>query len=81
MCAGRCFLADWLIFLDHETIHRKVEGPADYRVKSEESDVLSADLRKRGFKFVGTTTMYSFLAECGMVNDHDTTCFKRVAQP
>lgn len=38
------------------------------------SDAISKDLKKRGFKFVGTTTIYAFMQAVGMVNDHLTTC-------
>jgi DNA-3-methyladenine glycosylase I len=46
------------------------------------SEALSADLRKRGFKFVGPTIMYAFMQAVGMVNDHEARCFrfKQVAQ-
>jgi DNA-3-methyladenine glycosylase I len=40
------------------------------------SEALSADLRKRGFKFVGPTIMYAFMQAVGMVNDHETRCFR-----
>lgn len=40
------------------------------------SDELSKDLLKRGFKFVGSTIMYSFMQAVGMVNDHDSSCFR-----
>lgn len=39
------------------------------------SDALSKALKKRGFKFVGTTICYSFMQACGLVNDHVTSCF------
>lgn len=39
------------------------------------SDNLSKQLKKRGFKFVGTTTCYSFMQACGLINDHTTGCF------
>lgn len=39
------------------------------------SDALSKDLKKRGFKFVGSTIMYAFMQATGMVNDHTTDCF------
>ena len=38
---------------------------------------LSNDLRKRGFRFVGPTTMYAFMQAVGMVNDHEEGCFRR----
>jgi DNA-3-methyladenine glycosylase I len=41
-----------------------------------ESDKLSVDLKKRGFKFVGTTICYAFMQSAGMVNDHLVTCFR-----
>ena len=43
---------------------------------SNESDLLSKDLSKRGFKFVGSTIMYAFMQATGMVNDHTTDCFR-----
>ncbi|MEE9466283.1 MAG: DNA-3-methyladenine glycosylase I [Candidatus Neomarinimicrobiota bacterium] len=44
-------------------------------VSSPESDELSADLRKRGFKFVGTKICYAYMQSIGLVNDHLTSCF------
>ncbi len=41
-----------------------------------ESDALSQDLKKRGFKFVGSTIMYAYMQAVGMVNDHVTNCFR-----
>jgi DNA-3-methyladenine glycosylase I len=41
-----------------------------------ESDVMSKDLKKRGFSFVGTTICYAFMQAVGMVNDHLTGCFR-----
>jgi DNA-3-methyladenine glycosylase I len=43
---------------------------------SPESDALSKDLRKRGFKFVGSTIMYAHMQATGMVNDHVVSCFR-----
>lgn len=64
-------------------IWRFIDGAAkdrkrgeDIRAVSEESDAMSKDLRKRGFKFVGSTICYSFMQAVGMVNDHDHTCFR-----
>lgn len=48
----------------------------DIRAVSEESDAMSKDLRKRGFKFVGSTICYSLMQAVGMVNDHDHNCFR-----
>ncbi|MDE3089342.1 MAG: DNA-3-methyladenine glycosylase I [Chloroflexota bacterium] len=43
---------------------------------SKESDAMSADLKARGFKFVGSTICYAFMQAAGMVNDHATDCFR-----
>src|SRR5262249_50266384 len=50
--------------------HQKV--PA----KTPESDAMSKDLKKRGFRFVGSTICYAFMQAVGMVNDHLTSCFR-----
>jgi DNA-3-methyladenine glycosylase I len=44
--------------------------------KTAESDAMSKDLKKRGFRFVGSTICYAFMQAIGMVNDHATTCFR-----
>jgi DNA-3-methyladenine glycosylase I len=41
------------------------------------ADALSKDLRRRGFRFVGPTTVYAFMQAVGMVNDHERSCFRR----
>ncbi|HEV8573470.1 MAG TPA: DNA-3-methyladenine glycosylase I [Dehalococcoidia bacterium] len=41
-----------------------------------ESDTMSKDLKKRGFRFVGSTICYAFMQAVGMVNDHEVTCFR-----
>ena len=43
---------------------------------TKESDALSEDLKKRGFKFVGTTIIYAHMQACGLVNDHTIGCFR-----
>jgi DNA-3-methyladenine glycosylase I len=48
----------------------------DVPPRSPESDALSADLRARGFKFVGSTICYALMQSVGMVNDHIVTCFR-----
>ncbi len=48
----------------------------DVPAKTPESDLMSKDLRKRGFKFVGSTICYAFMQAVGMVNDHITDCFR-----
>ncbi|DAB33395.1 MAG TPA: DNA-3-methyladenine glycosylase I [Sulfurospirillum sp. UBA12182] len=50
----------------------------DYKTapcKSEISDALTKELKKRGFKFVGSVTIYAFMQACGMINDHEESCF------
>ena len=44
--------------------------------KTPESDAMSKDLQKRGFRFVGSTICYAFMQAVGMVNDHLTGCFR-----
>lgn len=44
--------------------------------KTMESDLMSKDLKKRGFKFVGSTICYAYMQACGMVNDHTVDCFR-----
>lgn len=43
--------------------------------KNNLSDKISNDLKKRGFKFIGSTTIYSYLQSCGLINDHNNNCF------
>ncbi len=50
---------------------------ADYAATSPESDALSRDLKKRGFKFVGSTIVYAHMQATGLVNDHSRDCFRR----
>lgn len=63
-------------FVDGEPIDgkRKLHGHVPSR--TEISDAISKDLKKRGFKFVGSTIMYAFMQATGMVNDHLTSCFR-----
>jgi len=44
--------------------------------RTDESDAMSKDLKKRGFNFVGSTICYAFMQATGMVNDHLVTCFR-----
>ena len=48
----------------------------DVPAKTPESDAMSKDLKRRGFKFVGSTICYAFMQAVGMVNDHLTDCFR-----
>jgi len=49
----------------------------DIPARTEESDALSRDLRRRGFTFVGSTICYAFMQAVGLVNDHTVWCFRR----
>jgi len=44
--------------------------------RTEVSDALSKDLKRRGFKFVGTTILYAFMQATGLANDHTAQCFR-----
>lgn len=48
----------------------------EFQVKTELSDNISKDLKKRGMKYTGSVIIYSYLQAIGVVNDHETTCFK-----
>jgi len=61
-------------FTDYKTIQRECQTMADIPTKSVESDAMSEDLKKRGFKFVGATICYAFMQAIGMVNDHLVDC-------
>jgi DNA-3-methyladenine glycosylase I len=63
-------------FVGGKPLDRKVSSMRDVPAKTPESDALSKDLLKRGFKFVGSTICYAFMQATGMVNDHETTCFR-----
>ncbi len=63
-------------FVDGETIRNSWKKLGDIPCTSPESDAMSRDLKKRGFKFVGSTICYAFMQSAGMVNDHLTCCFR-----
>ena len=63
-------------FVVGKPIVNKVKGHGDVPAKTEVSDAISKDLKKRGFNFVGSTIMYAFMQATGMVNDHLVTCFR-----
>lgn len=54
--------------------HRNFDDP--FVATTPISDALSKDLKKRGFSFVGSTIIYAFMQAIGMVNDHNTSCFR-----
>ena len=63
-------------FVNGTTIRNKWKKLADIPATSDESDAMSKALKKRGFKFVGSTICYAFMQSVGMVNDHLTCCFR-----
>jgi DNA-3-methyladenine glycosylase I len=63
-------------FVGGKPIRRSPKTRKDFIAHSPESDALSKDLKKRGFRFVGTTIMYAFMQATGMVNDHSADCFR-----
>lgn len=62
-------------FTGHKTIVNKRTSMKELPARTPESDAMSKDLLKRGFKFVGSTICYAFMQATGMVNDHLTDCF------
>ncbi len=63
-------------FVNGKPIVNKWKTISDLPASTTESDILSKDLKSRGFKFVGTTICYAFMQSAGMVNDHLVTCFR-----
>lgn len=63
-------------FVNKKQVRRFPRTSRDIPVVSSESDVLSADLRARGFSFVGSTICYAFLQAAGLVNDHTSKCYR-----
>ena len=61
-------------FVGNKTIQNKWNKLSKIPAFTKESDALSKDLKKRGFKFVGSTICYSFMQAAGLVNDHLITC-------
>lgn len=63
-------------FVDGEPIVNHWKSMKEVPATTKESDALSKDLKKRGFKFVGSTIMYAYMQACGLVNDHTIDCFR-----
>ncbi len=63
-------------FVGGKTLVNKWKSMDEIPVSTKESDAMSKDLKKYGFKFVGTTICYAFMQAAGMVNDHTTACFR-----
>ncbi len=63
-------------FVNGQPIQNAWQRRSDIPANTPVSDTMSKDLRKRGFKFVGSTICYAFMQAAGMVNDHTTDCFR-----
>lgn len=63
-------------FVDGKPVDGRRTKHGSVPATSRESDTLSRDLKKRGFKFVGSTIIYAHMQACGLVNDHLTDCFR-----
>lgn len=63
-------------FVDHTPIINKFKSMADVPANTPISDQMSKQLKKDGFKFIGSTIVYAFMQASGMVNDHMTSCFR-----
>jgi DNA-3-methyladenine glycosylase I len=63
-------------FVDARPIQNRLKNMKELKATSKESDALSKDLKRRGFKFVGSTIVYAHMQAVGMVNDHLVTCFR-----
>jgi DNA-3-methyladenine glycosylase I len=63
-------------FVDGKTRQNNRRNTADIPASTAESDAMSKELKRRGFKFAGTTICYAHMQATGMVNDHTTDCFR-----
>ena len=63
-------------FVGGRPVVKRRRSLRDVPARTEVSDALSKDLKKRGFKFVGSTILYAFMQAVGMVNDHTKDCFR-----
>ena len=63
-------------FVDGKPIVNRFGALKEIPARTKESDAMSKDLKKRGFRFVGSTICYAFMQATGMVNDHTVDCFR-----
>jgi len=63
-------------FVDGKPIQNHFQSPSEVPATTEASDKLAKDLKKRGFKFLGSTTIYAHMQATGLVNDHMPHCFR-----
>ena len=64
-------------FVGGKPLRARRKSPKDIPARTAESDALSKDLQRRGFRFVGSTICYAFMQATGLVNDHLENCFRR----
>jgi DNA-3-methyladenine glycosylase I len=64
-------------FVDGKPIVNELRDKKDFKATTELSDTVAKDLKTRGFKFLGSTTIYAHLQATGLVNDHTMNCFRR----
>jgi len=64
-------------FVGGKPIQNKISPGAPYPATSLESDLLAKDMKRRGFKFLGSTVLYAHLQATGLINDHLDTCFRK----
>ncbi|MGE4293717.1 MAG: DNA-3-methyladenine glycosylase I [Desulfovibrio sp.] len=75
--AARGSFSDYLWdFVDGEPLRNAWKGREEVPASTPVSDALAKDLKKRGMRFVGSTTMYAFMQSAGLVNDHTVDCFR-----
>lgn len=63
-------------FVDGKPIQNELENYKNATANTPLSDAISKDMKKRGFKFVGSTVIYAHMQATGMVNDHELSCFR-----
>ena len=64
-------------FVGGKPLVNNLDKLEDYPAITEASTAFAKDLKKRGFKFLGPTTVYAHMQACGMVNDHSNDCFRK----
>ena len=63
-------------YVDYRPLQNSRKSLSELQASSSESDMMSRDLKKRGFNFVGSTICYAYMQAVGMVNDHLVSCFR-----
>jgi len=63
-------------FVSDKPIVNNIRTIKDYKTSTAESDAMAKDMKRRGFKFLGSTTLYAHMQAVGMINDHAISCFR-----